>query len=81
MTERQEQLAQLEQALLDATLQSPECTRDQLARALMAMDSDLPEAQVRPPTAHHGCPHARIPRKWTVLIMSDASADEYDKHA
>ncbi len=48
MSERQEQLAQLEQALLDATLQSPDCTRDQLARALMAMDSDLPEAQAWP---------------------------------
>lgn len=49
MAERTEQLAQLEQALLDATLQSPECTRDQLAHALMAMDSDLPEAQACPP--------------------------------
>ena len=49
MSERQEQLAQLEQALLDATLQSPDCTRDQLTRALMAMDSDLPEAQACPP--------------------------------
>ena len=48
MMERTEQLAQLEQALLDATLQSPESTRAQLARALMAMDSDLPEAQARP---------------------------------
>jgi len=45
MTERQEQLAQLEQAVLDATLQSPDCNRDQLAHALMAMDPELPEAQ------------------------------------
>ena len=46
MQERQEHLAALEQAVLDATLQSPDCTRGQLARALMAMDSELPQAQV-----------------------------------
>ena len=46
MQERQEHLAALEQAILDATLQSPDCTRDQLAHALMAMDSELPQAQV-----------------------------------
>ncbi len=46
MTERAEALARLEQALLDATLQAPECTRDHLARALMALDPDLTQAQV-----------------------------------
>ena len=46
MQERQEHLTALEQAILDATLQNPDCTRDQLAHALMAMDSELPQAQV-----------------------------------
>ena len=52
MTERQEQLAQLEQAVLDATLQSPECNCDQLAHALMAMDPELLEAQACLSYAH-----------------------------
>lgn len=46
MTERAEALARLEQALLDATLQAPDCTRDRLAQALMALDPDLTQAQV-----------------------------------
>ena len=46
MQERQEYLSALEQAILDATLQSPDCTRDQLAHALMTMDPELPQAQV-----------------------------------
>ena len=46
MTERAEALARLQQALLDATLQAPDCTRDHLAQALMALDPDLTQAQV-----------------------------------
>lgn len=46
MTERGERLAALEEALLDATLQSPDCTHAQLAAALMAQDPELPQAQV-----------------------------------
>ena len=67
MSERQEQLAQLEQALLDATLQSPDCTRDQLARALMAMDSDLPEAQACPSAA---CPCTILEGSQTPALLT-----------
>ena len=56
MTERQEQLAQLEQAVLDATLQSPDCNRDQLAHALMAMDPELLETQACC-SRSHACKH------------------------
>lgn len=46
MSERQEHFAEVEQRIMDETLQQPECSRDHVAAALRKMDPDLPEAQV-----------------------------------
>ena len=51
MKEREEYFRALEQALLDATLQAPDCTVAQLAAALQRMDPDMTEAQVQPCSA------------------------------
>lgn len=45
VTERQEHFAELEQRLLDETRQQPDCTRDNLAAALMKMNPNLSEQQ------------------------------------
>ena len=49
MTERQEHFAEVEQRIMDETLQQPDCTREQVAAALRRMDPDMPEAQVAHP--------------------------------
>ncbi len=45
VNERQEHFAELEQRLLDETRQQPECTRDNLAAAIMKMNPNLSEQQ------------------------------------
>lgn len=45
VTERQEHFAELEQRLLDETRQQPDCTRDNLAAALLKMNPNLSEQQ------------------------------------
>lgn len=45
VAERQEYFVELEQKLLDETKQQPDCSRDQLAAALMKMNPDLLESQ------------------------------------
>ena len=47
MQEREEYFGQLEQCLLDQTLQLPDCTPAQLAAALQQMDRDMTDAQAR----------------------------------
>jgi hypothetical protein len=47
MKEREEYFKALEQALLDATMQAPDCTVAQLAAALQKMDPDMIESQVQ----------------------------------
>ena len=52
MSEREEYFKQLEQCLLDQTLQLPDCTAEHLAAALQKMDADMTDAQARPHTMH-----------------------------
>ena len=47
MTERQEHFAEVEQRIMDETLQQPDCTREQVAAALREIDV-MTEGMVSP---------------------------------
>lgn len=50
ITERQEYLSEVEQRIMDETLQQPDCNRDQVAAAMCKMDPNLPKVEVRSKT-------------------------------